>query len=161
MVSLEAFFESIWGLKEKLGAVLMQLPASFKVNRERLDIFLQACKELTSKVGYKPDLAIEFRHDSWFCAEVYEMLEKYNVALVIANSSKYPYVIRTTGDFSYMRFHGPKKMFHGKYTEEDLKYWRDEILTFSKSLKRVYIYFNNDLEANAIENADYLMWLWL
>lgn len=106
---------------------------------------------------YRPDLAVEFRHESWFSENIYETLERHNAALVIANSSRYPYVVRTTADFSYMRFHGPEHMFLGKYSDEELTQWRDEILKFPPSLRRIYIYFNNDLEANAVENADTLV----
>lgn len=155
--SLERFFDSIEALEEKLGAVLFQLPASFKAYPERLDAFLDAHKPYVEKMKNKPDIAFEFRHDSWFTEETYDVLKKHNVALVIANSSRYPYEIRTTADFSYMRFHGPETMFLGKYTEEELLEWKKEIRKFSKPLRKVYIYFNNDLEANAVENADYLV----
>lgn len=55
-----------------------------------------------------------------------------------------------------MRFHGPESMFLGKYSEEELRDWQEKIMGFSKPLRKVYVYFNNDLEANAVENADYL-----
>lgn len=108
---------------------------------------------------YPPDLAFEFRHESWFSEDTYRILEKHNTALVIANSSKYPYEVRTTADFSYMRFHGPKDLFLGRYSEGELQDWKEQIDGFSKKLRKVYIYFNNDLKANAVENADYLQGL--
>lgn len=154
--SMGLFFESLGGLEGKLGAVLFQLPESFQANVERLEAFLDAVVNISGKYGKMPDTAFEFRHASWFCDETYAALEKRNAALVIANSSRYPYEIRTTADFSYMRFHGPESMFLGKYSEDELRDWREKIMEFSKSLRRVYVYFNNDLEANAVENADYL-----
>lgn len=159
LTSLELFFSNLQFLKEKLWAVLFQLPERFLEQSERLDFFLSSVQNIQKKLKIKVDLAFEFRHESWFNENIYAILKKYNVALVIANSSRYPYVIKTTADFSYMRFHGPEKLFLWKYDESELQYWKDEIDKFSSSLRKVYIYFNNDLDANAVENADYLVWL--
>lgn len=154
--SLQIFFKSIQKLKEKLGVILIQLPESAKRNDERLDIFLKTCVAIIKKQKFKPKLAIEFRHSSWFEREVYDILKKWNVALVIANSSRYPYEIEITSDFSYLRFHGPANMFLGKYTQAQLKKWKKVMDGFPKKVKVIYAYFNNDEKANAIENAAYL-----
>ena len=155
--SVRFFLSNIQELKEKLWSLLIQLPESFKENKDRLELFFGLIAQILDDFEYKPDIAIEFRDSSWFKEEIYDLLKKFNVALVIANSSRYPYVIKTTADFSYMRFHWPERMFLWKYSEDELKYWKSEIDKFSKNLKKVYVYFNNDLDANAVENADFLM----
>ncbi|EKE27393.1 MAG: hypothetical protein ACD_3C00213G0002 [uncultured bacterium (gcode 4)] len=157
--SMNLFFVSLKSLGDKLWAILFQLPESFPERLERLDIFLSSLQEILIKQDIKPDIAFEFRHQSWFKDETYDILKKYNIALVIANSSRYPYEVKTTADFSYMRFHWPENMFLWKYSESELQHWKDEIDKFSAGLKRIYIYFNNDLDANAVENSDYLIWL--
>jgi uncharacterized protein YecE (DUF72 family) len=152
---LEAFINNAQELKEKFGALLIQLPPSQKINIPRLEAFLKVLKEKLARKKYKPDLAIEFRHESWLKDEVFELLAKNEVAFVIAHSFHFPSHRILTTDFSYIRLHGPNALFASRYTPKELKEW----LKFMKSqrkIKRFYVYFNNDYEAYAIENATYL-----
>ena len=57
------------GLKDKLGAVLFQLPPKFHYTSERLDLLLCNIRK-----GFKN--TIEFRHSSWWTDEVYKRLRK-------------------------------------------------------------------------------------
>ncbi|EKE30310.1 MAG: hypothetical protein ACD_2C00010G0003 [uncultured bacterium (gcode 4)] len=155
--SMNLFFSTLKSLEDKLWAVLFQFPETFHKKDDRLWIFLDNLGEILKNQWILPDIAFEFRHESWFNDETYETLKSHNVALVIANSSRYPFSIRSTADFSYMRFHWPENMFLWKYEESDLRYWKNEIDRLSGDLKKIYIYFNNDLDANAVENADYLV----
>lgn len=140
-------------LKEKIGAVLIQLPASFQVDLQKLETFLQF---FTAEVRSKPhpfDIAIEFRNKYWFTDETFALLEKYNVALVAAESSRWPNIHRITADIGYIRLHGPEKLFASSYTKKQLTEWADYIHDISKHLTRVYVYFNNDFHGYAIKNA--------
>ena len=64
----------------RLGAVLFQLPPNFKVDATRLDAFLLDVR------GSRLRAAFEFRHNSWFCDEVYEVLRRHGAALCAAES---------------------------------------------------------------------------
>lgn len=79
--SFPLFFEAIKPLavSPTKHLVLIQTPSSFKVNAKKLKNFL---KHLPQKFLY----AFEFRHQSWFCKEVYEILKKHNAAVVLADS---------------------------------------------------------------------------
>lgn len=150
---VDYILDSIQMLGEKLGALLIQLPASFKYDLEKLDTFLDF---FTKEVRSRPfvfDLAIEFRNRYWFTEEVYKCLQKYNVALVAANSSRYPGVREVTASIAYIRMHGPTKLFASSYSEEQLQ----ELATYIKSIlanvEKVYVYFNNDFHGYAINNA--------
>jgi uncharacterized protein YecE (DUF72 family) len=143
-------------LGKKIGALLIQLPASFTYDLERLDTFLDF---FTKEVRSRPfafDLAIEFRNRYWFVEEVYTCLRKYNVALVAANSSRYPGAREVTADIAYIRMHGPTKLFASSYSDEQLQ----ELATYIKSIlpdvERAYVYFNNDFHGYAIANAQTL-----
>lgn len=140
-------------LGEKIGALLIQLPASFKYDTERLDTFLNF---LTKEVRSRPfsfDLAIEFRNRYWLNEEVFTLLRKYNVALVAANSSRYLGVREVTADIAYIRMHGPTKLFASSYSDEQLQELAEYIKNISSDVKRVYVYFNNDFHGYAIKNA--------
>lgn len=144
-------------LKNKLGAIVIQLPASFKYDLKKLDTFVNFFTREVKKQEYKFDVAIEFRNKYWFVDEVYSLLKKYNVALVAGQSSRYPEVRHVTADSAYIRMHGPEKLFASKYTREQLEDWADYIRKISPQVKSVYVYFNNDFYGYAIDNAKELM----
>ena len=133
-------------LKEKLGPILVQLPPNFKINSERLENLLRI-------IPKKYKIAFEFRHETWFCDEVYQILKKYNAALVFADFKNIPAVEKITADFIYIRMHGPKDLYSSKYTAGQLKKLADKIKIWNKEVNEVYFYFNNDTEGYAVDNA--------
>lgn len=145
--------ESTQILEGKLGAIVIQLPASFKYNLSTLDKFLKFFKQRVDDQQYKFDIAIEFRNKYWLIDDTYAVLKKYNVALVAGHSSHYPLAREVTADIAYIRMHGPDKLFASKYTTEQLGEWADYIRQISKQVQRIYVYFNNDFHGYAIENA--------
>ncbi len=152
---LGEFINRIKLLKENLGSVLIQLPPNFGCNKERLEEFICYVKSYSLQMKINPDYCIEFRHGSWFNDEIFEMLSKYNIGFVISDSSKWPQLRIFTADFSYVRFHGPKELFASAYSDKELDDWANFIAK-QKNIKKIYIYFNNDLSAKAIDNAIYL-----
>ncbi len=140
-------------LKEKLGAIVIQLPPSFKYDLEKLDTFLDFFTAEIQKQKYKFDVAIEFRNKYWFTDEVYETLKKHNIALVAGQSSRYPEVRKITANFAYIRMHGPDKLFASKYSTEQLHEWATYIHSISSQVTLVYVYFNNDFHGYALDNA--------
>ena len=101
--------------------------------------------------------AVEFRHESWFTDQVWELLREHNVALVIADGPD----VRSfqtrelTADFVYVRFHRGSRGRRGNYSDRELLEWRRTICQWSAD-RDVYIYFNNDWEAFAPANASTL-----
>jgi len=85
----------------KLGAVLFQLPPFLKLDPERLKSFLA---ELPKAVR----AAFEFRHESWFCEDVFAALRGANAALCEAESEKMETPSVQTADFSYLRLRKEK-----------------------------------------------------
>jgi uncharacterized protein YecE (DUF72 family) len=143
-------------LGDKLGAILIQLPASFKYDIDRLDTFLNF---FTNEVRSKPytfDIAIEFRNKYWFTEELYTLLKKYNVGLVAGQSSRWPEVREITADIAYIRMHGPEKLFASSYSPGQLEEWVSYINGLPKKVKRVYVYFNNDFNGYALDNGQSL-----
>jgi uncharacterized protein YecE (DUF72 family) len=131
----------------KLGPLLWQLPPTFRRDDERL---------ATALADFPPELrhAIEFRHQSWFAAEVLELLRSHNVALVIADRPE----IRAfqthdlTADFVFVRLHHGSRGRSGNYSQTELEEWAERVRRWRES-GDVYVYFNNDWEGFAPRNA--------
>ena len=98
-------------LKKRLGPVLFQLPPNFKKDAARLSEFL-------SLLPKRCRAAFEFRHETWFDEEIFQLLKKHNVALCIAEADdelKVPVV--ATAKWGYLRLRKEK------YSEAELKTW--------------------------------------
>ena len=81
----------------RLGVILFQLPPNLKADIERLNVFLDEAEKLDFR------LAFEFRHESWFCAEVYSLLRSHSAALCIAESDELATPEEHTAPFSCYR----------------------------------------------------------
>ncbi len=92
------FFASLQPLREasKLGPVLFQLPPDLKCDLPRLE-------EFVGGLPHGVRAAMEFRHETWFVRETYELLQAKNVALCLAESEKFGTPDVSTADFSYFR----------------------------------------------------------
>lgn len=149
--SLDRFLEPAGVLQEKLNIVLWQLPANFRANKERLENFCRLLKNhpMASKIRH----SFEFRHPSWFAEEIYHVLRKYNSALCIAHSNRWPCQETTTADFVYLRFHGGQALYSSNYQALELKVWAEKCQAWLKQNLDIYAYFNNDAGGFAVENA--------
>jgi uncharacterized protein YecE (DUF72 family) len=140
-------------LGDKQGAILIQLPASFHCNSKRLGAFLEFFTTAVRAQKYAFDIAIEFRSQDWFIDEIYNLLQKYNVALVAGQSSRYPGIRRVTASFVYVRMHGPEKLFASKYASKQLAEWASYLAEVPAAVSHAYVYFNNDFHGYALDNA--------
>jgi len=150
----QVFLDNTLNLKEKLGPILFQFPPSFKAtdeNLKRLEEFLKLI--IAQPLRY----AFEFRDKSWCDKKVYNLLKKYNLAWVIADSPRYPRADEVTANFVYIRLHGSKVLFASKYTKKELEDLAQKIKKWLKQKLDVYVYFNNDAYGYAIENAKELL----
>jgi uncharacterized protein YecE (DUF72 family) len=131
----------------KLGPLLWQLPGNFQRDDERLAKALDRLPEGRH--------AFEFRHESWFCSDVYEMLRSHGAALVIADEPERPFQTHElTADWTLIRFHrGSGKT--GRYSERELDRWKRRIAAWRRRAE-VFAYFNNDWRGYAVQNARWL-----
>jgi uncharacterized protein YecE (DUF72 family) len=104
---------------------------------------------------------MEFRHKSWCDKKVYNLLKKYKVAWVIADSPSYPKAEVVTADFVYIRMHGSKVLFTSNYTKKEISSLAQKIKKWLRQKLDIYCYFNNDAMGYAIENAKELLKLYL
>jgi uncharacterized protein YecE (DUF72 family) len=144
--AVENFLSRADFLGEKLGPLLYQLPPSMKRNDELLQNFL-------SSLSPKYQHVIEFRHESWIDDAVFDILRGHNAGLCVFDMPGFGCPLVTTSDFAYVRFHGSESLYSSRYSDQELSQWAQRIAGLGKKVKASYIYFNNDAEAFAVENA--------
>lgn len=135
-------------LGDKRAVLLVQLPPSQPRDDARLAYFLRLVPEWIR-------VAVEFRHPSWHCEATFALLAEHGTAYCVMSGANLPCVLRATTDFVYVRMHGPDHhhLYAGSYPDADLKWWADRIREWSLAGQDVYVYFNNDGNANAVRNA--------
>lgn len=142
------FFDTLDPLREagKLGPILWQLPESFKRDDARLS-------EALERVPSGDRHAFEFRHESWFTPEVYDLLRAHDVALVVSDHPKWPFQTRElTAGWAYVRLHHGRRGRNGNYSEAELDTWRRRMAAW-RSRAEVYAYLNNEVKAHTLRNA--------
>lgn len=151
--SLHIFFEQAKGLKRKFTTALWQLPPSMHFDCDRLRDFLKHLKKY-QRVRH----AFEFRHESWWCDEVFDLLRKDGMAFCHADYVKnIPNDIPDDMPFHYARFHGiGAARYAGNYSNKMLDEWARKCRRWKRKNKDVYVFFNNDAEGFAVKNAQTL-----
>ncbi len=144
--ALENFLPRAEALGAKLGPILFQLPPKWKVNPGRLEALLAI---LPRRHLY----TFEFRELSWNTAEVLDTLRKYNAAYCIYELAGYRAPLEITADFAYVRLHGPGGKYQGSYSRENLAGWAQRLAAWKRTLRGVYVYFDNDQAGYAAQNA--------
>ena len=181
-------------LGAKLGPLLWQFPPSFKFQPELLEEFLAmlphdteaavACarqhderlKVAWLKTDAKRPLrhAMEIRHESFRDPAFIALLRKYDVALVCADTVKWPRLMDVTSDFVYGRLHGSTELYRSGYDEAALEQWAQRIRCWSggtemtdgefvgaglakPATRDVFMYFDNTDKLRAPDDARTLM----
>ena len=144
--STRKFFTRVKHLEDKLGPILFQLPPRWTINIGRLSAFLE---RLPDEYRY----AFEFREPSWFTDQIYELLKQHQAALCVYHMNGYDSPAEITTDFVYLRFHGAESTYGGSYSKSQLRLWARRIRAWRDDGKAVFVYFNNDPEADAVYNA--------
>lgn len=136
------FFDALAPLGPKRGPVLWQLPPTFSADAERLEAFLSALP-----VG---DYALEVRHPSWLCDEVYRVLERHRTALVLHDAMEAAWPWPPPGPFLYGRFHGTTGRYAGRYGRARLRRVARRIQELGRE---AWLFFNNDTGGHAVRDA--------
>jgi len=137
--SVSYLLEVTGTLKERLGPLLFQLPPHLKKDAARLRDFLALLP---------PDrrAAIEFRHQSWFDDEVFNLLRDRKAALCIAEAEErveVPFV--STADWGYLRLRRPD------YGDAELKAWIDRVR--QPGWQDAFIFFKHEDEGKGPQMA--------
>jgi len=139
--SLRFFLQSLEPMRQsgKLGPILFQLPPNLKADVGLLQKFVQLLPQ-----AYR--FAFEFRHESWFAEEIFDILKSKNAALCWAESEKIVVPKIATADFVYYRFREPE------YSTPDLKKVAAE-LKEQAAEREVYAFFKHEEQPESALNA--------
>lgn len=133
------------GLKDKLGCVLFQMPPRMAYKKEKLEQIIQNLDPAFTNV-------VEFRNETWWCAEVYHKLAEHNITFCGMSHPSLPDDVVQNTKTIYFRFHGVPDLYRSKYDMATLQKISDEIKN-NPGTKEAFIYFNNDIDGSAITNA--------
>lgn len=128
--TLEYFCKVITGLGNRLGPVLFQLPPTFKKDLDVLSSFLREFPDMRG--------AFEFRHESWFDDEIFELLKSRNIALCIADTDTIATPKKTTADYGYLRLR------REAYEASDIERWTDFVRDQKPTWNDAFVYFKHE-----------------
>ncbi len=134
------FCDTARALKDKLGALLFQLPPFLKRDTPRLEDFLHQMPE-----GCR--VVFEFRNPTWFVDEVFETLRRFNVALCIVEAPERTVPFEVTAPFGYFRLRQPS------YEDAELAAWAERIQQAAAGWSDVFVYFKHEDEARGPQFA--------
>jgi uncharacterized protein YecE (DUF72 family) len=153
----------------KLGGVFLQFPKWF-TNRRDNRAYLDSLSDRLPEY----DVAVEFRHASWFSGEsgpkTLRQLEKHGLAYVCVDEpqgfdSSVPPVVAATADLAVDRFHGhnadtweasgisPAERFRYQYSRDELTPWARQVAELAESASETHAIFNNCYEDYGVRNA--------
>jgi uncharacterized protein YecE (DUF72 family) len=173
-------------LGPKLGPILWQFSPNFPFEAARIESFMKLLPRDTgaaARLGRKHDdrlkapawlkvdeerslrHAFEIRNDSFRTQAFVDLLRRYDVALVCADTVEWPRLMDLTSDFVYCRLHGSEELYASGYDDAALDMWANRIATWAKGgepkdaeriggkarrLPRdVFMYFDNDAKVRA------------
>lgn len=145
------FMQVIAQAGSKKGCLLVQFPPSLKVSGIRqTEKLMLAIQQADSAQNWK--IALEFRDRSWYVEETYDLLNDYNMGIVLHDKSAAASpLLEPATAFVYLRFHGPGGNYKGSYDDGFLYEYAQYIKDWQRDGKSVYVYFNNTM-GDAIKN---------
>jgi len=145
--------ERVAHFERKLGALLIQLPASFEFDARRVAHFLSLLSESTAA-----PLVVEPRHPSWFADEATRLLIERDVARAAADPACCPAAALplSASRLVYFRWHGSPRLYFSAYLPEALAALGTALLAARQSggvRRDVYCFLDNTALGAAAVNA--------
>jgi len=175
-------------LGKKFGPILWQLPPNLSIDLERLQTFFKLLPRTQKQaaayarqrdewmasrswLNVEEDLplrhAVEVRHNSFAVPEYISLLRENNIALVVADTVKWPCMMDVTADIVYCRLHGNEKIYPNGYTADAIDVWARRVIAWSRGeevtdgkrvhpelgsqcdARDVFVYFDDDVKVRA------------
>ncbi|HSE11036.1 MAG TPA: DUF72 domain-containing protein [Rudaea sp.] len=128
--SVEFLYRNLATLGARRGPVLFQLPPFLKKDLPRLSEFLQLLPE-----GHSA--AFEFRNDTWFADDVYDLLRRYGASLCLSErEDNAPPPLVETAPWGYVRLRLEN------YSDDDLKQWAGRLA--ATGWREIFVYFMHE-----------------
>ena len=137
--SVAYLYKNLAALGARRGPVLFQLPPVLKKDVARLSAFLRLLPE-----GH--GAAFEFRNESWFSNDVYDVLAEGGAALCLSErEDNAPPPMVETAPWGYVRLRLES------YSDDDLQSWSDRLA--ATKWREIYVYFMHEPTAPAYAQA--------
>jgi uncharacterized protein YecE (DUF72 family) len=147
-IAWNKFYNRIRPLNDRLKAILIQLPPSFRLNDENFE----RVKQMGKYLPRDPTIVFEFRDKSWFVPKVYRLMKKYKFCLGgtaierptkvhwLGNLPTGIHIPPKTSKSTYIRIHG-EKGYKGYYSSKKLRKIKN--LIKERKTKKNFVMFNN------------------
>ena len=151
----DAFARAMDPLGEKLGPLLVQMPAEFT----RDDSTMRDLDTFLAGVSDGLQVAVEFRHASWHEPAVFDVLRRHGAALAWTEWRELPRAEAVTADFLYLRWLGDRREI-AKYDrvqidrDDSFRAWEADLLKVFGEVREVYGYFNNHWAGHSPASAN-------
>ncbi len=153
--AIDDFMERISAVGDKKGCVLVQFPGSIGLSyRREIEQLLMQVRQADPGNDWKT--AVEFRQESWYVPDTYDLLESLGMGIVTHDKlSQGGTFVESELDFIYLRFHGPEGNYKGSYDDNFLYEYAGYLKEWLLEGKQVFTYFNNTM-GSAIANLELL-----
>jgi uncharacterized protein YecE (DUF72 family) len=149
--------------EEKLGAILLQFPFSFR-NVQENTYYLQHCARQLSGLP----TVVEFRHSSWVTQRTLSKLREWEIGFCNVDMPKLPGLMPqtafVTAPTAYARFHGRNagkwwrhqhawERYDYSYTDSEIAEWIPHLVDMDQEAENLYVFANNHWQGQAISTA--------
>jgi len=151
------FLERAELLQEKLGALLLQFPFSFRAERVPL------LKEFLENLPKKHRYVVEVRNKQLLNENLYSLLKDNHVALAWVDSVSMRLTTEVTSNFLYARWEGDRKKVNGTLGKTEIdrtkntNQWTKKLKPFINMQTEVFGYFSKYYSGNPTGDAQFFV----
>ena len=146
--------------EDKLGAVLLQFPFSFRNVKEN-GYYLQHCARQLADLP----VVMEFRHSSWVTQRTLGKLREWQAGFCNVDMPKLPGLLPqtalVTAPTAYVRLHGRNtdkwwrhehawERYDYTYSSEELDEWIPHLVEMDKQAENMFVFANNHWQAQSV-----------
>lgn len=128
---LTSFCDVAAALRDRVGALLFQLPPFLRKDTPRLEDFLHQMPP-----GYRA--AFEFRHPGWFADDVFACLARFDAALCLSDHDERATPFVPTASFGYVRLR------QQDYGAESLRACAERLAAVASGWETAFVYFKHE-----------------
>jgi uncharacterized protein YecE (DUF72 family) len=149
--------------ENKLGAVLLQFPYSFRNTKENV-YYLEHCARQLSDLPF----VVEFRHSGWVTQRTLSRLREWQAGFCNVDLPKLPGLLPqtafVTAPTAYVRFHGRNadkwwrhdqawQRYDYTYSDQEIEEWVPHLIDMDKKAEALFVFANNHWQGQSIGTA--------
>lgn len=142
-------------LGDRLGPILWQLMATKQFDADEIAAFFALLPAAQDGVALRH--AIEPRHDSFRDPVFYALAKAHDVAIVFADSAKYPRIDEQTASFTYARLQQSREEVATGYDDAALDGWAEQARAWAANGREAFVFFISGAKVRAPAAAQALI----